>query len=714
MERAFENIMNREKSFIVHSFRNNFTKYQNEKFAIYGLGKNTKVILDECTEFMVVALMDQVRTGESFWGYPVLDVEGVRELGVRKIVIVATSVNVPVIFNRIAKKCEEYHIAVYDINGIRQERKTKEYALPEFYQNMREEALREKIDHCDVVSFDVFDTLLVRSTLYPTDVFCHMEKKLGDVWGKEIPFARARIQAERELYLDGNPKLVDIYRHMSKRHGLSRTTEKWLMQLELEEEVLALHARQQMVGIVQYAIESGKVVCCTSDMYLSADFIERLLRENGYPAFDHIFVSCEHQTSKSSGLYYVLRQTYPEQRILHVGDNPDADIAMAIQYGIDDVFRIASPYQMLADSKAAFLMEDEYCLVERSRIGRIASELFNNPFILRETGGKCMICTPYQLGYYILAPIMEVFLAWIIEEAQKEKIEHLLLGARDGWLMQRLFDIHKKYDTLSFTYSYFYVSRSASTHAGPVSAEDVRYAVSLAYDGDIRSLIRTRFFIPEDRLPEVAEYKTREEYIEFMIPVILGYAEQYREDYNQYILSLRLPQGKLGFFDFVSSGTCQLWLENMACGAMTGFYFLRGLDVYMERLNIKSLFPPKFVYEKQSKLYENYIFMENIITSPEPALKHIGKGGKLIFEEETRTELQLEQLNEIHRGIADAYETDLKHGIPLRNEQFAGEVLSLVNGEFSAFSPNYMENDVLYDSFCNREFYLKNIREVSD
>ena len=113
-----------EAKFVEDSFRRNFNL--DDCIAIYGLGKNTKVIVENCPEYNIVALMDRNRTGESEWGLPILSVDEVNERAVNKIVIIATAANVPVIFRRIAKACENYGISVYNIEGTKQEIK-KEY-----------------------------------------------------------------------------------------------------------------------------------------------------------------------------------------------------------------------------------------------------------------------------------------------------------------------------------------------------------------------------------------------------------------------------------------------------------------------------------------------------------------------------------------------------------------------------------------------------------
>ena len=58
-----------EAKFVEDSFRRNFNL--DDCIAIYGLGKNTKVIVENCPEYNIVALMDRNRTGESEWGHMV-------------------------------------------------------------------------------------------------------------------------------------------------------------------------------------------------------------------------------------------------------------------------------------------------------------------------------------------------------------------------------------------------------------------------------------------------------------------------------------------------------------------------------------------------------------------------------------------------------------------------------------------------------------------
>ncbi|MGN0403165.1 MAG: hypothetical protein ACI4HQ_13030, partial [Acetatifactor sp.] len=202
-----------EKQFVLDSFDKNFEALKNTNIVIYGLGKNTKLILDERKQYRIVGLMDGVRTGEVVWGLPVITCDEANDLGVSAIIIIATAANVPLIYQRIAAECEMYHIQVFDINGNEQKRLSGEYKLPEIYSTMTKDALLSKINGCDVISFDIFDTLLVRRVLQPTDLFENLMNKYEFY---HPDFCRKRISCERELYNSTNPNIYEIYSSMAK------------------------------------------------------------------------------------------------------------------------------------------------------------------------------------------------------------------------------------------------------------------------------------------------------------------------------------------------------------------------------------------------------------------------------------------------------------------------------------------------------------------
>ncbi len=103
------------------------------------------------------------------FGKPFISIEEALEKETAAIIIVARATNVSVIYRRISSFCEKENIPAYDILGNRQVSvsENEECALPEKYAKISSIDVKRKIRAADVVSFDIFDTLLVRKVLYP-------------------------------------------------------------------------------------------------------------------------------------------------------------------------------------------------------------------------------------------------------------------------------------------------------------------------------------------------------------------------------------------------------------------------------------------------------------------------------------------------------------------------------------------------------------------
>ena len=176
------------------------------------------------------------------------------------------------------------------------------------------------IDQYDVISFDIFDTLLVRPYVKPTDLFYHLEL-LENLSG----YADARIQAERDARKKiPEATLDEIY---SELHGYPGMKDK---EKQLEAQVLT--ANSEIKLIYNYAKMKGKRIVIVSDNYLPEKFLKSVLRRNGYTGFANIYVSCEYRKNKGSGTLFkeVIKheRVYP-QSILHIGDNAHSDQKMA-------------------------------------------------------------------------------------------------------------------------------------------------------------------------------------------------------------------------------------------------------------------------------------------------------------------------------------------------------------------------------------------------
>ncbi|MBP2303208.1 HAD family hydrolase [Azospirillum picis] len=201
-----------------------------------------------------------------------------------------------------------------------------------------------------VVSCDVFDTLLLRRVSSPALVFNAVGQEavarcLVDSSLTPPLFRLARQEAERRVRAEapgGEATLAEIYRRLNPRNS------EILVELELEVEAALIYANPLIVKVLEALARQERTVVLLSDMYLTTEQISHLLRLAGIG--DHLYhtlyVSNEHGCSKRDGrLFQRLLCDYPAvtpSQILHIGDDPIGDVAMARAAGLRAIHYVPS------------------------------------------------------------------------------------------------------------------------------------------------------------------------------------------------------------------------------------------------------------------------------------------------------------------------------------------------------------------------------------
>ena len=260
-------------------------------------------------------------------------------------------------------------------------------ALTEFQENTLISAvcapnrLKRSVEHAiecaQVVSFDLFDTLLMRTTLSPEDVFALVEQKakLANLPAEGFRYARASVQNA------GYGSTVDDYYHQIQTSlRLSDVERDCLKALEWSIEREVLVARQPICDMLAAANAAGKRVFVVSDMYYSESALAQLLRENGITGYEKLIVSCEHGQMKREGLLAQLLDTgVPAEDIVHIGDSFDADIEPAKQLGMRAVL-VPSAMDIARIRNFVKRDIDRLPLDRRCKMGREIAEKFADPF----------------------------------------------------------------------------------------------------------------------------------------------------------------------------------------------------------------------------------------------------------------------------------------------------------------------------------------------
>jgi len=651
-----------EQRLVIDTFQKSFAGLRKQNIVLYGIGKNTEAVLSGTDGFSFIGLMDQNTTGQTIFGQRVLSDEEVIALH-PVIVIIARESVVNIIYKRIQYLSIEYGIAIYDFQGKLLGSDSLVYGngdLP--YWDASAGDLRKRMAEYDIISFDIFDTLLMRRVLQPEDVFALVEKHLAEK-NMKIPFAKLRVQAEQRLRC---PNLDEIYEEMGRLTGYDDIMLQQMKECECKTDAAMLIPRTQMCELLQEALGAGKAVYLISDMYYPKAYLEKLLNDNGIVGYRDIFVSCDIKMEKSDGsLFRWFIEKAGHGRKLHIGDNRRSDVQKAMEAGMD-AYHIYSGYELLMASSMQEVLADVKTLQQRCMLGLIVSRLFENPFALHSSRGYVCIENISQVGYCFVAPILTEFVRWFLCRVKELDVSQILFPSRDGYLMQKLYQMMSNHDMESV---YFRTSRRAVSVAGIRDTQDVQRVAARGYQGTHRAYVKSRFGVDMDLSDERGNEPVKSVQDEYTKKVIEDYetailqrAQMERSGYLSYLDGLGiLKQEKQVLFDFVAGGTVQYNLEKLLQRNLTGLYFATmnlPNSMYGEDTDrILSAYGNIRSYGTQNMLGKYYLFLETILIDDKETFSHIDEDGIERFVEESAksNREKIRQLQEAVLAYAEEY-----------------------------------------------------------
>jgi len=675
-----------ENDYVVNLYNDNFSKYKGKKIVLYGTGPNTKSIVENTVGFNFVGLMDGYKKDGSIYGLDILDYDEVINKGTEIIIIIARTSSTNIIYNRISDFCRKNNILTLDIYGNDLSIVEEQFFEDNIYFEKNEEDLKKQIELYETISFDIFDTLIMRKVLYPDDVFEIIGSRINN---KEFTALRREAMAKVS-----NANIYEIYDEYQKMTNISDDEKNRLIELEIGIEKSILIPRTKMVEILNYAVGLGKKVYLISDMYFTKEILEEILNDLGVKGYSDIFVSCDYKKLKSQGLYKVYKDSVQAPSYLHIGDNKEADYIYPKLYEIDS-YSINSAYEMLEISTYNKIIKEAKILSERNMLGLFIAYVFNDPFALYNSKGRAKINTPYDKGYLFIAPVISAFMIWFID--QVKEYDRVIFSARDGYLFSKLYEITEKNIQLPKS-DYLLTSRVAAVSAGIFNEEDIRYTSNYSFGGSPEELLEKRFFLNKE---EIEEYngESLEEYALRHKDKILRRSKELRDNYLMYLNQFDF-NGKVAFFDFVASGTCQLYLEKILGIKFDGLYFMRLLKDNKE-LKIKSFLENSTEYNKGNYLYDNYLYLEQIIMPYFPSLSHFNDLGEPVYFGEGRESDSVEYIKEIQQGIINYYIDYIKLDSGNVSFEFLNTLFRFLSSQFSDDDGISFRLDC--DEFCNRD-----------
>lgn len=300
----------------------------------------------------------------------------------------------------------------------------KKLSMPESNQSFRKspDELVIELEKYDVISFDVFDTLILRRVQKPTDVFRILELE-NSIMG----FAEKRIEVEKELRSRKYEiTLDDIYEELEKKLGISKERYK---EKEIEIEKKICFANPYFIPVVKKLNELGKKLIVTSDMYLAEEVIKEILKKAGYDGISSVFISNVYNKKKNDGSFQrYITGLFDGEKIVHIGDDWQSDIDKSRSVGWDAIY-----YANVAHYGNGY---------RRNFDNSIDISIYNSLVNTKMHATSNEYSPLYELGYIYGGLLAKGYVDYLNDLVTKERIDKLLFVARDGYILNQ---IEKKY-----------------------------------------------------------------------------------------------------------------------------------------------------------------------------------------------------------------------------------------------------------------------------
>lgn len=333
-------------------------------------------------------------------------------------------------------KSETTSVPVKPINSDKKASAGKRLSLPYLDgaesmipEHEKAEQFVKRLLNYDVISFDMFDTLVIRPFTQPKDLFLLLQAELDYLDFANIREKMERIAKERAFVEKGirEVDIYDIYFQVNKYTNID-IDEGVNKEFEIEYDLCL--PNPYMLKVYRMLKEQNKKIIVTSDMYLTSNQINKILKKCGYDKFDNIFISCEYSANKSGkGLYKIISAKYENKSIIHIGDNYKNDILNARESGWNAVL-----YKGVHDLGKNY--RASYC-----GMSELTGSTYGGVVDYHLLNGEKAYSPLYEYGFMYGGLYVFGFCQWIHKYKIKNDIEKILFISRDGAIYQKIYDM---------------------------------------------------------------------------------------------------------------------------------------------------------------------------------------------------------------------------------------------------------------------------------
>ena len=355
--------------------------------------------------------------------------------------------------------------------------------------------LIEKLKEYDVVSFDIFDTLIFRNVLNPTDIFQILENN-----NSINNFSNMRIEAEQLARQNTKKKnfevnICDIYEEINKMLNIDV---KKLIKEEFELEKAMCYANPYMLELFNKLKKEKKKIIIVSDMYWNKEYLTELLENCGYSGYYDLFVSCDIELNKGTGeIQKYISKKINTENIIHIGDNYNSDIEGSNKANWDTYY-----YKKCKD----VAVENGELLYDDSLLSSVYSSIIVNNVYSGYNNWNKYFTYGFCYGGILTCGLLD----YVDVQMKMKKIDKILFMARDSKV---LYDVYNKYYN-NYKNDYFVVSRSAM--------------LEISFEKNIKSFIDFYFKMRAN----IAKYTIEDSLVQTDLKILLPKVRDYNLSLN--------------------------------------------------------------------------------------------------------------------------------------------------------------------------------------
>ena len=537
------------------------------------------------------------------------------------------------------------------------------------------EAMKEELAGYDVVSFDIFDTLISRRISEPEFILDLTELKINHRFGEKSDFKLKRLQAElqiRNKFPDNDCDIDQIYDELKKITKWKDDKLEFAKKIEVNIEIQISAPKKEVIKVLKdVAKRSKKEVNLISDMHLGKKEITEILEKNGIYDYQSLYLSSEQNKRKDNGsMWEFYSELYKNSELIHIGDNETSDVQIPGDYEIKNFHLMSNKalFQLSNIGKALGNIEPKRAS-DSIELGLILHKLFSNPLRYNQDHFNVLLKSACEFGYSFMGPVVLNYILWLMQKAKEESASVIFFCAREGYILKQIFEIVSSHlSERKVQGKYLYVSRRALSVAAIEEEKDIEGPLDIFYEGKLQDLIKSRFGLDLEDIPneDIKLPDNKGKVFKLLQPYrqeIIKNAEKERKNYLEYF-SRQMEEctdERMILSDIGYSGTIQYYLSKISGYTFEGCYFAtdnRKKPLLLSGNGIEGYYIDNDAEQQisESNIHKYHLLLESILIAPDGQLVYIDEKCRPVFDENSNP-LYNEVIQEIHKGIA-AYAND--------------------------------------------------------